>query len=163
MEKIKGAITRGTMKTARKTLLPALVISAGILGATAANAATGPVAIPGHPAIIPATVTVLPGSLTETYVGDQLKVVDATGSGLGWHITATVVGGSATADATAIQTAATCSPPRSSMTWPVGIGNGQTAIVAQALPGSGMGTITYTMPITTTGRAAVTLSVITGP
>ena len=70
MEKIKGAITRGTMKTARRTLLPALVISAGILGATAANAATGPVATPGHPAIIPATVAVLPGSLTETYVGD---------------------------------------------------------------------------------------------
>ena len=34
------------------------------------------------------------------------------------------------------------------MTWPVRIGNGQTAIVVQALPGSGMGTITYTMPVT---------------
>jgi hypothetical protein len=117
---------------------------------------------------VPATLGIRPGPLYITYTQQNLTVVDATGSGDGWHVLASSSGiGSGSvrvipAWVPACAPGSTCTLPRVDTSYPVTVTSSPVTI-ATALPGTGMGTIMTGLAMEITGDATVSLQVVSGP
>jgi len=151
-------ILRGATLGLALTLIPATALAF----APAVLAASSP---PAASKTITATLGIYPGAL---YLAATpgLTIVDATGSGDGWQVLATITGGTATATITAEACAAgsTCSLPRTSISYTTALTPGQApAAIAQALPGTGMGTITDNVSWRSAGNVTISLQLISGP
>jgi hypothetical protein len=132
------------MKTTRIiTAAAGLVTAAGLIGtlATPALAGTTPVAV--HQ--LTGTLSIRPGSLSLAATTSQLEVIDATGSGRGWHV---VIGGDAQVNSYQCATDSTCSLP-----------SGVAGNVITADPGTGMGAVIFNWTVSGT----VTVDLTSGP
>jgi hypothetical protein len=112
---------------------------------------------------IPATLSIRAGPLYLVPTAGGLVVVDATGSGDGWHVLASVTGGSASVgpvEAATCGIGSTCSLPGSDIAYPETITSSPVTI-AEALPGMGMGTIVTGLSWQVTG--SMTLQIVSGP
>jgi hypothetical protein len=100
--------------------------------------------------------------LSMTTTGNTLTVIDATGSGDGWRVTASASGGTAelTGFTAACAPGSTCTLPVSSIGYPARVTSATPLL--QADQGSGLGTIRYSnlqWQATPAGTAPVTISV----
>ena len=132
------------MKTTRIiTAAAGLALAAGLIGglATPSLAST-----PAARHQFKATLTIGPGPLRLTATGSQLEVVDATGSGRGWHV---VLGGDVRVNSLQCAPHSTCILPV-----PGAVGD-----VITADPGTGMGSVIFTV----TASGPVTVNLLSGP
>ena len=136
-------------------LLAGLLLTLGIASVARAGA-------------VPATASIQPGPLYISYSGQNLTVVDATGSGYGWHVLASS-SGTESGSVRAIQawvpacgTGSSCTLPRADTSYPVTVTSSPVTI-ATALPGTGMGTIMTGLVLEITGSATVSLQILAGP
>jgi hypothetical protein len=115
-----------------------------------------------------AVLTIRPGPLAMTVSGDSLTVIDATGSGRGWRVTASAADGTAELTGFMVSCApgSTCTLPVSSRDYPAQV----TSIMSllEADPGSGMGAIRYSglqwlFTPDGSGPVVITISVQSGP
>jgi hypothetical protein len=115
---------------------------------------------------VPATLSIRPGPLYVSYTQQNLTVVDATGSGNGWHVLASSSGSGSVRVLPAwvpeCGTGSTCTLPRVDTSYPVTVTSSPVTI-ATALPGTGMGTILTGLVLEMPGSATVSLQVISGP
>jgi hypothetical protein len=133
------------MKTARiVTAAAGLALTAGLIAGLATPSAASTPAAAQHK--IKATLAITPGPLRYTATASRLEVVDATGSGRGWHV---VMSGDV--QVTSVQCAphSTCILPS-----PGVVGNTITAD-----PGTGMGSVIFNWSVS--GSIAVNL--LSGP
>jgi len=172
--------SRTTPKSAR--------LLASLLGVVALSAASAPAA---NAANVLATATLLPGGLTVSsnaarvdpadprLLDVSLEVIDARGNGAGWSVflsaapTARPSDGPAYASASAPSLAClagvTCTLARSSVAYPLAIPlSGAPVKVLNALPDTGMGAQTATLPLLESSSAApaslqTTVTVASGP
>ena len=132
------------MKTARIiTATAGLALTAGLIGGMATPALASTPASE-HP--IKATATISPGSLSLIATSSQLEVVDATGSGRGWHV---VIGGDVHVNSFGCAPDSTCTLPAP----------GVVANVLTADPRTGMGA----MILNWTVSGTVTVNLTSGP
>jgi hypothetical protein len=133
------------MKTARIiTAAAGLALAAGLVAGLATPSLASTPAGAEHK--IKGTLTIHPGPLRFTATGSQLEVVDATGSGRGWHV---VLGGDVRV--TSFQCA-----PGSTCILPV---PGVVGDVITADPGTGMGSVIFNWTVS----GAVTVNLLSGP
>jgi hypothetical protein len=133
------------MKTTRiVTAATGLALTAGLIAGLATPSLASTPAGVEHK--IQATVTIHPGLLSYTATSSQLEVVDATGSGRGWHV---VLSGDVQVNSFQCAPDSTCILPA-----PGVVGN-----VITADPGTGMGAVIFNW--TVSGPVAVDL--ISGP
>jgi hypothetical protein len=154
-------ILRAALTATALTLVPAAAMATL---APAALAASHPAA-PAASATMTGTLGIAPGPLYLAS-GPGLTVVDATGSGAGWQVLATVTGGTVTAAITTVGcgTGSTCSLPRTAIGYTTTLTPGHAPeAIAQALPGTGMGTSTDHVTWTAAGNVVISLQVISGP
>ncbi len=133
------------MKTARiVTAATGLALVAGLIGGLATPSLASTPAAAEHK--IKATLTITPGPLRYTASDSQLEVVDATGSGRGWHV---VLDGDV--QVTSVQCApdSTCILPA-----PGVVGD-----VITADHGTGMGSVIFNWTVS----GAVTVNLLSGP
>jgi hypothetical protein len=117
------------MKTARiATAAAALAMVTGLIGGLATPSIAGTPAGAQH--TIKGTLTLTRGPLRYTATGSQLELVDATGSGRGWHV---VLGGN-------VRVISVRCAPDSTCTLPVPGAAGNTIT---ADPGTGMGSVIF--------------------
>jgi hypothetical protein len=119
-----------------------------------------------HASAIPATLSIRPGPLYISYTQQDLTVVDATGSGYGWHVLASSSGSGSVsitpAGAPVCGTGSTCSLPRADITSLVTV-TSRPVTIAAALPGTGMGTIVIGLAVEIAGSVTVSLQIVSGP
>jgi hypothetical protein len=132
------------MKTTRIiTAAAGLALAAGLVGVLATPS------LASTPAVVhtfKATLTIHPGSLSYTATGSQLEVIDATGSGRGWHV---VLGGD-------VQVNSFQCAPHSTCVLPV---PGVVGDVITADPGTGMGAVIFNWTVS----GPVTVNLLSGP
>ena len=112
---------------------------------------------------IPAALTIRPGPLYLVSSAQGMTVVDATGSADGWKVLASITSGSGfitSIQAAMCGLASTCSLPSSDISYPEAIGSSPVTI-AEALPGTGMGTIMTGLAWQVTG--SVIVQIVAGP
>jgi hypothetical protein len=132
------------MKTARIiTAAAGLALTAGLIGglATPSLAST-----PAAEHQFKATLTIHPGSLSYTATGSRLEVIDATGSGRGWHV---VLGGDVRINSFQCAPHSTCILPVP----------GVAGDVITADPGTGMGAVIFNWTVS----GPVTVNLLSGP
>jgi hypothetical protein len=132
------------MKTTRIiTAAAGLALAGGLIGglATPSLAST-----PAARHQFKATLTISPGPLRLTATGSQLEVVDATGSGRGWHV---VLGGDVRVNSFRCAPHSTCILPA-----PGVVGD-----VITADPGTGMGSVIFNVTVS----GPVTVNLPSGP
>jgi hypothetical protein len=137
------------MKTTRIiTVAAGLAVTAGLVVGLATLSLASTPAAEHH---LKATLTISPGALRFTAIGGQLEVVDATGSGRGWHV---VLGGN-------VRVNSYWCAPDSTCTLPV---PGVIGDVITADPGTGMGSVIFN--VTVSGPVTVnpvTVNLLSGP
>ena len=120
------------MKTTRIiTAAAGLALAAGLIAGLATPSLASTPAAEHH---LKATLTISPGPLRLTATGSQLEVIDATGSGRGWHV---VLG--ADVRVNSFQCA-----PHSTCILPV---PGVVGDVITADPGTGMGSVIFNVTV----------------
>jgi hypothetical protein len=119
---------------------------------------------PASSAQVRATLTIRPGPLLMSVKGVSVTVTDARGSGQGWAVDASVVRGSAALEGFSEQCAAgsTCSLPVSPLRYPAQV-TAVSAPVLEAQPGTGMGTILYSLNWSASSVAVIALEISSGP
>ena len=112
---------------------------------------------------VPAVLSLRPGPLTMATAGKTVTVTDATGSGDGWEVLASVSGGTAELDGftASCGPGSTCTLPASGLSYPVPVT--ASTPVLEALPPSGMGTIVYSLDWVADGPVTITISLQAGP
>jgi hypothetical protein len=132
------------MKTTRTIITAAgLALAAGLVAGLATPSLASTPASEHH---LKATLTISPGPLRFTAIGGQLVVVDATGSGRGWHV---VLGGD-------VRVNSFWCAPDSTCTLPV---PGVIGDVITADRGTGMGSVIFNV----TASGPVTVNLLSGP
>ncbi len=132
------------MKTTRIiTAAAGLALAAGLTVGLATPSLASTPAAEHH---LKATLTISPGPLRLTATGSQLEVIDATGSGRGWHV---VLGAGVRVNSFQCAPHSTCILPV-----PGVVGN-----VITADPGTGMGSVIFNV----TASGPVTANLLTGP
>ena len=132
------------MKTTRIISAAAgLALAAGLVAGLATPSLASTPAARHH---LKATLTITPGPLRLTATGSQLEVIDATGSGRGWHL---VLGGDVRVNSFHCAPHSTCILPV-----PGVVGN-----VITADPGTGMGSVIFNV----TASGPITANLLTGP
>ncbi len=132
------------MTTARIiTAAAGLALAAGLVGGLATPSLAG---TPGAGHQLKATLTISPGPLRFTATASQLEVVDATGSGRGWHV---VLGGDVRITSFRCAPDSTCILPAP----------GVAGDVITADPGTGMGAVIFTWTVS----GPVTVDLLSGP
>ena len=131
------------MKPTRITAAAALALAAGLIGGLAAPSLAN---TPAARHQFKATLALHPGPLSFTATGSQIEVVDATGSGQGWHV---VLGGDVRVNSFQCAPDSTCTLPA-----PGVVGD-----VITADPGTGMGSVIFNV----TASGPVTANLLTGP
>jgi hypothetical protein len=132
------------MKTTRiVTAAAGLALTAGLVaGLATPSLASTPAAV--HQ--FKATLRINPGALSFTSTASRLEVVDATGSGRGWHV---VLGGDVQISSFECAPDSTCTLPS-----PGVVGD-----VITADPGTGMGAVIFNWTVS----GPVTVDLISGP
>jgi hypothetical protein len=132
------------VKTARIiTAAAGLAVAAGLVGVLATpSLASTPVA--EHQ--FTARLTISPGPLSYSATASRLEVVDATGSGRGWHV---VLGGDVRVTSFHCAPDSTCTLPAP----------GVAGDVITADPGTGMGAVIFNWTVS----GPVTVNLISGP
>ena len=132
------------MKTTRIiTAAAGLALAAGLVaGLATPSAASTPAAT--HQ--FKGTLTLSRGPLRFTATGSQLEVIDATGSGRGWHV---VLGGDVRVNSFQCAPDSTCTLPA-----PGVVGD-----VITADPGTGMGSVIFNVTVS----GPVTVNLLSGP
>ena len=132
------------MKTARiATAAAGLALAAGL---TAGLATPSFASTPAAEHQFKATLTIHPGSLSYTATGSRLEIVDATGSGRGWHA---VLSGDVRINSFGCAPDSTCILPA-----PGVVGD-----VITADPGTGMGAVIFNWTVS----GPVTVNLVSGP
>ncbi len=132
------------MKTTRIiTAAAGLALAGGLVAGLATPSLASTPAAERH---LKATLTISPGPLRLTATGSQLEVIDATGSGRGWHV---VLGGDVRVNSFQCAPHSTCILPVPGL-----VGD-----VITADPGTGMGSVIFN--VTTSGP--VTANLLSGP